>query len=151
MQRRRFMQGLLASSVTPILLQAEPQKPKNPNAMDYQHAINAITGGKPIVKSNKITIKIPEIAENGAVVPVKVAVDSPMTKNDYVKSIHILATKNSNVRCADIHFTPYNDKAFFGTRLKLGSTQEVEAIAALNDGSFISAAQQVKVTIGGCG
>ena len=74
-----------------------------------------------------------------------------MTDKDYVKAIHILATKNGNVRCADIYLSPMNGKAHFGTRIKLGGTQEVVAIAEMSDGTFLSASQNVKVTIGGCG
>jgi sulfur-oxidizing protein SoxY len=94
---------------------------------------------------------VPEIAENGAVVPVKVNVESPMTEADYVKAIHILSTKNGNARCADVMLTPLNGKGYFATRVKLGGTQDVVALVEMSDGSFIRAAKPVKVTIGGCG
>ena len=74
-----------------------------------------------------------------------------MTEADYVKAIHIFATKNANTRCIDVHLTPANGKAMFSTRIKLGGTQEVATVVELSDGSFITASQSVKVTIGGCG
>ncbi len=157
MQRRAFIKGfgaaLAASAVVPAtVFAAEAKKqPAGPNAMSYETALQAITGDKPLTPSPKVEFKAPEIAENGAVVPIKVTVESPMTENDYVKAIHILATKNSNARCANIFLTPMNGKAHFGTRIKLGGTQEVVVIAEMSDGSFLSASQNVKVTIGGCG
>ena len=157
MERRSFLKGfgaaLAASSVLPSIALAEEKKaaPVSPNAMSLEAAIEAITGGKGHTASTKVDLKAPEIAENGAVVPVKVTVESPMTDSDYVKAIHVLASKNSNVRCANVFLTPANGVAHFSTRIKLGGTQEVVAIAELSNGTFISAKQSVKVTIGGCG
>jgi len=154
MQRRDFLKQLgvvaAASAVTPVMSFAG-EKPKSKNAMSYTTALNAITGGKTPTESAKVKLKTPEIAENGAVVPVTVTVDSPMTDSDYVKSIHILATKNFNARCIDVNLTPANGKAMFSTRIKLGGTQEVVALVELSDGNFLMTKQSVKVTIGGCG
>ena len=119
--------------------------------MNYETAVAAITGGKPLVASAKVKVEAPEIAENGAVVPVKVSVESPMNDKEYVKAIHVFASKNGNVRCANVYLTPANGEAFFGTRVKLGGTQDVVAIAEMSDGTFLTAKQNVKVTIGGCG
>ncbi len=74
-----------------------------------------------------------------------------MTEVNYVKAIHVLTTKNSNARCADVLITPMNGKGYFATRVKLGSTQDVVAVVEMSDGSFLRAAKSVKVTIGGCG
>lgn len=157
MQRRSFIKGfgaaLAASTLVPAtaVFAEEKKGPISPNVMNLATALKAITGGEAVTPSAKVELKAPEIAENGAVVPVKVEVDSPMTEKDHVKAIHILATKNSNVRCANVFLTPANGKAVFGTRIKLGGTQEVLAIAEMSDGTFLSASQSVKVTIGGCG
>jgi sulfur-oxidizing protein SoxY len=125
--------------------------PKGPNELSIDAAIKAITGGKAVKVSEKVHLKAPEIAENGAVVPVTVEVDSPMTQDDYVKAIHIFATKNSNVRCADVMLTPANGEAMFASRIKLGTSQDVMALVETSKGEFLSASQNVKVTIGGCG
>jgi sulfur-oxidizing protein SoxY len=93
----------------------------------------------------------PEIAENGAVVPIKIEVDHPMEEKNYVKAIHVLNKGNGNARCADVMLTPANAKGYFSTRVKLSKTQEVVALVALSDGTFIQTAKSVKVTIGGCG
>ncbi len=155
MQRRSFLKGLglvtaATAVVTPsMVLSAEA--PKGANAMNLETAIAAITGGKKVVASSKVSLKAPEIAENGAVVPVTITVDSPMSEDDYIKAIHVFATKNSNVRCADVMLSPMNGGASFATRVKLGGSQDVMALVETSKGEFWSAAQNVKVTIGGCG
>jgi len=155
MQRRDFFKKLGAAAavtaVIPAMSFAADAKPVSPNKLDAKSAMDAITGGKTAKMSKAIKLKVPEIAENGAVVPVTVEVDSPMTDSDYVKSIHILAGKNSNARCIDVNLTPENGKAMLATRIKLGGTQEVIALVALSNGDYIMASQSVKVTIGGCG
>jgi sulfur-oxidizing protein SoxY len=155
MQRRSFLRGLglaaVASAVVTPALVIGAEAPKGPNALSIEAAIKAITGGKAVVESDKVKMKAPEIAENGAVVPVTVTVDSPMTEDDYVKAIHIFATKNSNVRCADVMLTPANGEAMFSSRVKLGTSQDIMALVETSKGEFLSAAQNVKVTIGGCG
>ncbi|MBD3796504.1 MAG: thiosulfate oxidation carrier protein SoxY [Campylobacterales bacterium] len=155
MKRRDFFKTLTSAvavgAALPVVGFAAEAKQAGPNAFSYKQALEAITGGKEAKKSDKVSLKVPEIAENGAVVPVTVEVDSPMTDADYVKSIHIFATKNNNVRCLDTHLTPANGKAMLATRIKLGGTQEVAALVELSSGEFLVASQSVKVTIGGCG
>jgi len=156
MQRRDFFKKLgsaaAVGAVIPVMsFAADAPKPVSPNKMDYKTAVDTITGGKAPKKSKKVKLKVPEIAENGAVVPVTVEVDSPMTPSNYVKAIHVLATKNSNARCIDVNLTPANGKGYFSTRIKLGGTQEVVGLVELSNGEFLIASQSVKVTIGGCG
>jgi sulfur-oxidizing protein SoxY len=153
MQRRDFLKkistAVAVSAVVPVMSFAGSAKGKND--MSFKVAVDTITGGKTPQKSEKVHLKAPEIAENGAVVPITVNVDSPMTDSDYVKAIHILNGKNGNARCIDVQLTPDCGKAMFSTRIKLGGTQDVTAIVELSNGSFLMAAQSVKVTIGGCG
>jgi len=156
MERRNFIKGICAASavaatLTPSTLLAKAETPKSANAMAFDAAVAAITGDKTATESTKVTLTVPEIAENGAVVPVKVNVESPMSEADHVKAIHVLSTKNGNARCADVMLTPLNAKGYFATRIKLGGTQDVVALVEMSDGSFLKAAKPVKVTIGGCG
>lgn len=156
MKRRNFLKGLAATAplavvATPMTLSAKDAKPKGPNALDLKTAMDTITGGKEAKDSDKIKLTVPEIAENGAVVPVKIEVDNPMDEANHVKAIHVIATKNTNVRCADVMLTPLNDKGYFATRIKLGTSQDVMALVALSNGDFIKVQKPVKVTIGGCG
>ncbi|MGB9766706.1 MAG: thiosulfate oxidation carrier protein SoxY [Sulfurihydrogenibium sp.] len=118
--------------------------PKKP----FDEALKEITGGKPVSDSDKVKLIAPEIAENGAVVPVTVEVELPV---EQVKAIHILADKNWNAKTMSVYFTPANGKAYISTRIRLAETMNVVAVAQLADGSFIKAQKPVKVTIGGCG
>ena len=156
MKRRNFLKSICAVSAvaavtSPSVLLAKDTAPKGGNAITYDAAVAAITAGKAVTESAKVSLTVPEIAENGAVVPVKVNVESPMTDADYVKAIHILTTKNGNARCADVMLTPMNGKGYFATRVKLGKSQDIVALVEMSDGSFLRAAKPVKVTIGGCG
>ena len=155
MKRRNFIKSIctvsaVAATITPSVLLAK-DAPKGANVLTYDAAVAAITGGKAVADSDKVKLTVPEIAENGAVVPVKVNVESPMTESDYVKAIHVLTTKNGNARSVDVMLTPMNAKGYFATRIKLAGTQDVVALVELSDGSFLRAAKPVKVTIGGCG
>ncbi|HQR73039.1 MAG TPA: thiosulfate oxidation carrier protein SoxY [Sulfurovum sp.] len=156
MKRRNFIKSLCATSalvatISPSMLMAKDEKPKGGNPLSYAAAIEAITGGKAVADSDKVKLTVPEIAENGAVVPVKVEVDNPMEADNYVKAIHVLSTKNANARCADVMLTPLNGQGYFATRVKLGGTQDVVALVELSNGTFMRSAKSVKVTIGGCG
>jgi sulfur-oxidizing protein SoxY len=154
MKRRDFIRniglaGVASATILPSIGFAAEVHTAEP--FPYDAALKAVTGGKSVTPSSKVSLKAPEIAENGAVVPVTVEVDSPMTANNYVKTIHIFATKNGNSRCAAIHLTPANGKAYFSSRIKLGQSQDISAVVEMSDGTFLGATQNVKVTIGGCG
>ena len=115
-----------------------------------EEAINKAVGSA-TVQSGRITLDLPQIAENGNTVPIGIEVDSPMTASDYVKSVHIFAEGNPNPGVASIHFTPANGVAKAATRMRLLKTQNVVAVAEMSDGSVYRETVEVKVTIGGCG
>ncbi len=98
-----------------------------------------------------ITLTAPEIAENGNTVPISISVDSPMTAESYVESVMIVAEDNPNPEVATFHFTPASGIARASTRMRLAKTQNVIAVAKMNDGSVFTDTRNVKVTIGGCG
>ena len=108
------------------------------------------TGGKEPTKG-KITIDLPEIAENGNTVPMTVSVESPMTAESYVQEVLILAEANPSANTAHIMFSPMAGKAEVALRIRLAATQNVIALAKMNDGSVFVEKKVVKVTIGGCG
>lgn len=166
MERRNFIKNIMAVSASVVTVptvvfateesNASVKKEakvalKGVNDLPFDEALKAITSGKEVKDSDKVKLRVPEIAENGAVVPVKVAVDHPMDETNYVKSIHILNTKNANARCVDIMLTPKNAEAKFASRVKLSESQDIVAVVGLSDGTFIKAGKSVKVTIGGCG
>ncbi len=107
--------------------------------------------GNKATKSGRITMELPQIAENGNTVPMGFAIESPMTDSDYVKAVHIFADKNPNPYVATFRFTPESGRAKVSTRMRLLKTQNVVTIAEMSDGSIYMAKTPVKVTIGGWG
>ena len=112
--------------------------------------INEFAGGKSI-GSGKVSLTTPEIAENGNTVPISVDVESPMTKDDYVASVMLLADGNPLPGVATFHFTHMCGEASATTRIRLAKTQNVIAIAKMSSGEVYMDKKEVKVTIGGCG
>jgi sulfur-oxidizing protein SoxY len=119
-------------------------------ANDSQELIDKFTGGKKPAEG-KVRLDLPEIAENGNTVPMTVSVDSPMTEQSHVMDVLIVADGNPRGGVATFHFSPASGVAEANTRIRLAATQNITAVAKMNDGSFFTVAKQVKVTIGGCG
>jgi sulfur-oxidizing protein SoxY len=113
-------------------------------------AIKKLYGDKTF-DSGKLKLDVPEIAENGLVVPVNVEVESPMTEADYVKAVHVFADGNPFPDVVSYRFTPACGKAAASTRMRLAQTQNIICIAEMSDGKLYMAKNNVKVTIGGCG
>ncbi len=112
--------------------------------------IDDITGGF-AGDDTIITLDLPEIAENGNAVKVAFDIDSPMTADNYVKAVHILADGNPEPDVATFNFSPFMGACYATTRMRLSKTQSVHVIAAFSDGSYGKTSATVKVTIGGCG
>jgi sulfur-oxidizing protein SoxY len=112
--------------------------------------IKAFTGGKQATEG-KVKLDLPEIAENGNTVPMTVTVDSPMTEQAHVTDVLIVADENPRSGVVTFHFSPASGVAEANTRIRLAATQDVIAVAKMNDGSVFMTSKQVKVTIGGCG
>ena len=107
------------------------------------------SGKKPA--DGRVKLDLPEIAENGNTVPMTVSVESPMTEQSYVSEVLVIADGNPRGGVATFYFTPYSGVAEANIRIRLAETQNVIAVAKMNDGSLYIATKQVKVTIGGCG
>jgi sulfur-oxidizing protein SoxY len=103
------------------------------------------------MSEGRVKLDVPQIAENGLVVPINLDVDSPMTEQDYVKTVHVFADGNPSPYVITYHFTPSNGRASASNRIRLAKTQNIIAVAEMSDGSLHMAKSEVKVTIGGCG
>lgn len=119
-------------------------------ANKYQEILDKFTSGK-AAKDGKVSLDLPEIAENGNTVPISLSVESPMSKDNYVKRVVVVADGNPRAPVATFHFSPASGVAEASTRMRLAKTQNVIAVAEMSDGSFYMTKKQVKVTIGGCG
>ncbi|MEP6791096.1 MAG: thiosulfate oxidation carrier protein SoxY [Ramlibacter sp.] len=114
------------------------------DAKNVAEAVKAFGGGAP-TESKDVTITGPDIAENGAVVPLVVATTLPG-----VKYLLLLVEKNPAALVAKFDVTDAVD-ANFSTRAKMGQSSDVYAVAITNDGKALYAKKEVKVTLGGCG
>ena len=105
--------------------------------------IAKITGGADMGEGD-VAISAPEIAENGNTVPVEVSAPGAVM-------VAVFADGNPTPNVATFKFGPLNPSRSASTRIRLAKTQNVIAIAQMEDGSFQKASTEVKVTIGGCG
>jgi sulfur-oxidizing protein SoxY len=119
-------------------------------AKEAAEQIAKFTGGKTAEKG-KIAIELPEIAENGNTVPLAITVDAPMTADNYVSEVLVVAEGNPNPGVATFHFSPMSGKAEASTRIRLATTQNIVVVAKTSGGQFFTNQKLVKVTIGGCG
>ena len=153
MKRRTFLQGTLASSMvgaavsagllTPrMVLAAWPEAAFSSKSVD--DALNGLYKSVNHSPSGDIKIKAPDIAENGAVVPITVS-----TSLSKVESISVLVEKNPSPLATNFNLAA-NTEGFVSTRVKMGKTSDLIAVVKSN-GNLFSAKKQVKVTIGGCG
>jgi sulfur-oxidizing protein SoxY len=141
---RRRMLRTLAAGACVILV-----RPAQATPQDLAAAIRELFGERPI-RPGRISLQVPRLAENGNIVPVTVAVESPMTEQDYVKSIHLFAPDNPQPRILDAMLSPQNGRARVSTRVRVAISQHLHAIAVMSDGSLWSTAVEVEVTVGGC-
>ncbi|HKL68649.1 thiosulfate oxidation carrier protein SoxY [Salibaculum sp.] len=133
-RRETILMALGAAAATALPMQARAA---------IEDAIAAFTDGAEPGEGG-ITLTAPEIAENGNTVPVEVSAPG-------AASITILAAGNPTPDVATFNFGPLAGAQAASTRIRLAGTQDVIAIAKMEDGSFVQASQEVKVTIGGCG
>jgi sulfur-oxidizing protein SoxY len=135
--------GILASAGFPQFAQAAVNKAAF-EAKTVQEAARA-AGAKSMAESKDVTIIGPDIAENGAVVPLGAS-----TTLTGVKHLLIMVEKNPSALVAMFNVTDAVE-ANFSTRAKMGQSSDVYAVAIMNDGKALWAKKEVKVTLGGCG
>jgi sulfur-oxidizing protein SoxY len=114
------------------------------DAKSMAEVMKALGASAP-VESKDIALQGPDIAENGAVVPLGASTALPG-----VKRMLLMVEKNPSVLSAVFDFTDTVEPAV-ATRVKMGQSSNVYAVAMLNDGRVLFAQKEVKVTLGGCG
>ncbi len=137
---------LAAAGLLPGLAQAQASG-YNTAAFDAKtmaDLMKAMGGGAP-AESKDVTVTGPDIAENGAVVPIGASTALPG-----VKRMLMLIEKNPSLLSAMFDVTDAVE-ASFSTRVKMGQSSNVYAVAMMNDGKVLFAQKEVKVTLGGCG
>jgi sulfur-oxidizing protein SoxY len=140
--RRIFLAGTALVTLLPVAAARA-----TPEAMAA--AIKEVVGNA-TVREGRVTLDVPPLIENGNTVPLTVSVESPMSEADHVKAIHVFNEKNPQPHVFDARLGPRNGRAVVGTRIKLGDSQKIVAIAETSKGEFFSASADVIVTLAAC-
>ena len=106
--------------------------------------------GEAAIRKGRVMLELPPLVENGNTVPMTVAVDSPMTKDNYVKAIHVFNDKNPQPNIVSVQLGPRAGKAAIATRIRLAGTQKLMAMAEMSDGTYWADTQEVIVTLAAC-
>jgi sulfur-oxidizing protein SoxY len=142
LDRRAFLAGAALVTVLPFA-------PAHATPEAMAAAIKEVVGGGTI-REGRVKLDLPPLVENGNVVPLTVSVESPMTPGDHVKAIHVFNEKNPQPHVFSARLGPRNGKAVISTRIKLGDSQKIIAIAQTSSGEFFSASADVIVTLAAC-
>ena len=151
-KRRILMKGAVATGVVGAAVSTGLFAPRTALAewpetvfktKSFEDALKGVVGSGPPAGSGEIKLKAPEVAENGAVVPIEVSTTLPG-----VTSISIFAERNTFPYVSTFYF-PEGTEPFVKTRIKMAETAKVMAVAEAG-GKYYSAQQEVKVTVGGC-
>jgi len=134
--------ALLATGVKAAHAQASSDE-------SFEQAERAILSGR-TPKAAGVEIVMPQLSENGNSVDITVTVASPMTAEDHVRRVHILAEKNPFPRVATFHLTPRAGRAEVSTRMRLATTQEIVVIAETSRGELLRAQREMIVILGAC-
>jgi sulfur-oxidizing protein SoxY len=152
-KRRLFLKGSMAAGTLGVAVTAGLITPKTVmaawpadafGAKKIPDALGSLMGGNSTTPSDDIKIKAPDIAENGAVVPITIS-----TTLNGVESIALIASNNATPLVAAFNMGA-GAQGFVSTRIKMGKTGDVVAVCKAG-GKLFSARKGVKVTIGGCG
>lgn len=139
--RRAASLGTLAAALLMRPARATPES--------MAAAIQAFTAGV-VPTRGRVRLEMPALVENGNAVPVTVSVESPMTATDHVTTIALFNERNPLPDVARFQLGPRAGAAWVSTRIRLGDTQSVVAIARMSDGSLWSASAEVIVTLPAC-
>jgi sulfur-oxidizing protein SoxY len=131
--------GLALAALPRVAAAAEPVS---------EHVLRLTEGVVP--QRERIALEIPALVENGNSVDTRIRVDSPMTAQDHVRWIHLIAEKNPFPDMARFHLGPRSGRAEVATTLRLAQSQTVTAVAALSGGGFVMADVAIVVTLSAC-
>ena len=126
-----------------------PASAQTPVAPGLQIALRAYAGDAPI-RPGKVQFEIAPLVENGNTVPIRVAVESPMTAADHVAEIAIFNERNPQRDVARFRLGPRSGRAEVSTRIRLATSQQLVALARMSDGSVWSHTVDVIVTLAAC-
>jgi sulfur-oxidizing protein SoxY len=141
---RRTLLGAALGGVGSIAWRSAAASPE-----ELAAAVRTFAGGAP-VRTGRVLLDIAPLVENGNVVPISVKVDSPMTQADHVTAIAVFNERNPQRDVAVFHLGPRSGRATVATRIRLATSQQLVAVARMNDGSCFTHAVDVIVTLAAC-
>ena len=149
MKRRKFVAGVAGAAATlalPGVVRA--QVPVAP-ASTLEPLMWVVTRGE-LIRRGRVTLEMPQLADNGNSVAMRVLVDSPMTATQYVRAIHLFSDRNPQRNMAVFYLGPRAGRAEIVSRVRLAGSQRVTALAEMSDGTFWSGFCDVIVTLSAC-
>ena len=145
MKRRLFLAG---SSGAVLSIVARPVAAVTQSSVLAALVNEYAAGG--VVTEGRVKFDIARLVDNGNSVPVEVIVDSPMTQLQHVVGIKIFNEKNPQNDVAQFTLSPQSGRARVATRIRLATTQQLVAVAKMNDGSCWTHTVEVLVTVSSC-
>jgi sulfur-oxidizing protein SoxY len=143
--RRAVLTGAVAILALPFAADSALATPET-----MAEAMDEALGKGAAIKPGRVKIELPELAENGNSVPLKLTIDSPMTAADHVKAVYVFSEKNPVSNVVRFHLGPRSGVARVQTSIRLAATQRITAIARMSDGSLWSGGADVIVTQAAC-
>ena len=144
--RRSFLSMAIGACVAAVSARFAPPAFAN----DAEELIRKFTAGKP-VQEIASGLEPPSVCRERQYSPDDDLGGKPDDQQSHVTDVLVVAEGNPRGGVVTFHFTPASGVAEANTRIRLAETQNVIALAKMNDGSVFQATKQVKVTIGGCG
>ncbi len=120
-----------------------------PDRAEAERIVDNIIAGRPL-RPDLVTVLAPEVAENGAAVPITIKVDCAMTEEDYPLVVHLLALENPFPEIAKYRFTPACGVAEISGRIRMRASAPLVVVAEMSDGSVGKTERPVEVTLGAC-
>lgn len=143
--RRSILAGSIALAMVPVTT-----RDAIADADDLAAAMTEALGADFKLNEGRVKVRVPELAENGNVVPLRVQVESPMTAADHVKTIFVFSEKNPISNVARFHLGPRAGQARVQTNIRLAATQHITVVARMSSGELWSTTAKVIVTQGAC-
>ena len=144
-RRLLFLAGVAGFANAAIVLPVRASD----DADDAIELIKRLAGRTPAA-SDRLHLVMPRTFPNGYTVPLAIDIDSPMTENDHVRYVRVVAPRNPLIEVATFHFVPQRSLPRVSTRIRLAEPQNVLAFAELNDGTLLMTKTWVDVATNGC-
>ena len=141
-RRRALIAGAAALPFVALRAQAQTPGPEVP-------AYRAFLAGR-TAQTGRLVLDIPRLADNGNLVPVRIAMPGPFAPGAEVRSLHLFSEKNPVPQMAAFHFPAPQPRVEVESHVRLAGTQRLAAVATLADGSLHAAFADVVITLSAC-